>query len=151
MSLPFHQFFCLFDTLYPVKGSVHCPNHCRHLAHNLNRIEDGKGSDQNNGEISERQVAANSEDSRAQHNHAGRNTEHHRIGHIERGKYTLHPIRGSRIALIGIFNIAQILSHILKDFTTEIPCTYSNVAATASDWIFCRFAESAFPFFCMWL
>lgn len=64
-------------------------------------------------EISERQVAANSEDSRAQHNHAGRNTEHHRIGHIERGKYTLHPIRGSRIALIGIFNIAQIfVAHI---------------------------------------
>ena len=109
----FINFFCLFDTLYPVKGSVHCPNHCRHLAHNLNRIEDGKGSDQNNGEISERQVAANSEDSRAQHNHAGRNTEHHRIGHIERGKYTLHPIRGSRIALIGIFNIAQIfVAHI---------------------------------------
>ena len=66
MSLPFSSiFFACLDALYPVKGSVHCPNHCRHLAHNLNRIEDGKGSDQNNGEISERQVAANSEDSRA--------------------------------------------------------------------------------------
>mgnify|MGYP005967595049 CR=1 FL=1 len=39
------DFFRLLDMLHTVEGGVHRPNHSRHLPHDLNGVENGKGSD----------------------------------------------------------------------------------------------------------